>query len=235
MQSLPASSATRAPAASSSRTSHRRALPTASASASATGSSASTARPWNLPHRHVASFVRPAPDRSFPCSSSTRTSVPISPTYGYHHALSRASMQRLVGGTPFCRMLAFRRYVRAKVAELVDARDLGSRGLARGGSSPPFRTGLNLIRRDMANQTAELQVSMEKSGAWARRLTITVPAARVDREKKAAVQRYARQVRLPGFRKGKVPVQLMEKRWGPAIEQEAIEKLIGDAYREAIE
>ncbi|NLG61693.1 MAG: trigger factor [Candidatus Cloacimonetes bacterium] len=87
----------------------------------------------------------------------------------------------------------------------------------------------------MANQTAELQVSMEKSGAWARRLTITVPAARVDREKKAAVQRYARQVRLPGFRKGKVPVQLMEKRWGPAIEQEAIEKLIGDAYREAIE
>lgn len=87
----------------------------------------------------------------------------------------------------------------------------------------------------MANQTAELQVSMEKPGAWARRLTITVPAERVDREKKAAVQRYAKQMRLPGFRKGKVPLQLMEKRWGPAIEQEAIEKLVGDAYREAID
>ncbi len=86
----------------------------------------------------------------------------------------------------------------------------------------------------MANETAELQVSMEKPGAWARRLTITVPAARVERERKAAVQRLAKQVRLPGFRKGKVPVQIMEKRWGPAIEQEAIEKLVGDAYREAI-
>lgn len=86
----------------------------------------------------------------------------------------------------------------------------------------------------MAQDTADLKVTMEKPGAWARRLTITVPADRVEREKKAAVQRLARSVRLPGFRKGKVPTQVMEKRWGPAIEQEAIEKLVGDAYREAI-
>ena len=86
----------------------------------------------------------------------------------------------------------------------------------------------------MAHDTADLKVTMEKPGAWARRLTITVPADRVEREKKAAVQRLARSVRLPGFRKGKVPTQVMEKRWGPAIEQEAIEKLVGDAYREAI-
>ncbi len=86
----------------------------------------------------------------------------------------------------------------------------------------------------MANDTAELKVSMEKPGAWARRLTITVPAERVERERKAAVQRLAKSVRLPGFRKGKVPTQVMEKRWGPAIEQEAIEKLVGEAYQEAI-
>ena len=87
----------------------------------------------------------------------------------------------------------------------------------------------------MANETAELKISMEKPGAWARRLTITVPAARVERERKAAVQRLAKNVRLPGFRKGKVPAHMMEKRWGQAIEQEAIEKLVGDAYREAIQ
>ena len=33
----------------------------------------------------------------------------------------------------------------ARVAELVDAQDLGSCGATRGGSSPPFRTSRSLI------------------------------------------------------------------------------------------
>ena len=86
----------------------------------------------------------------------------------------------------------------------------------------------------MTTETADLKVSMEKPGAWARRLTITVPAARIELEKKTAAQRIAKQARLPGFRKGKVPVQVMEKRFGAAIEQEAVEKAIGAAYREAL-
>jgi trigger factor len=79
------------------------------------------------------------------------------------------------------------------------------------------------------------KVSVEKPAAWARRLTITVPAERIEREKKEAVQRLSRRANLPGFRKGKVPAGVMQKRFGPAIEQEAIEKVIGDAYRQAIE
>jgi trigger factor len=76
---------------------------------------------------------------------------------------------------------------------------------------------------------------MEKPGAWARRLSITVPAARIAAERKEAVSRLARQARLPGFRKGKVPSHVMEKRFGQAIEQETIEKVIGAAYREALD
>jgi trigger factor len=87
----------------------------------------------------------------------------------------------------------------------------------------------------MATGIAELKVNVEKPGAWARRLTITVPAERVAEEKKHAVARLSKQVRLPGFRKGHVPAGIMEKRFGPAIEQEAIEKVIGDAYREALQ
>jgi FKBP-type peptidyl-prolyl cis-trans isomerase (trigger factor) len=79
------------------------------------------------------------------------------------------------------------------------------------------------------------RVSVEKPAAWARRLTITVPADRIAREKKDAVQRLAKRVKLPGFRQGRVPAAVMEKKFGPAIEQEAIEKVIGDAYREALE
>jgi trigger factor len=87
----------------------------------------------------------------------------------------------------------------------------------------------------MATEVVGLKVSMEKPAAWARRLTITVPAEQIAREKKEAVQRLAKRVRLPGFRQGRVPAGVMEKKFGPAIEQEAIEKVIGDAYRQALE
>jgi trigger factor len=87
----------------------------------------------------------------------------------------------------------------------------------------------------MTTDAPELTVSVEKPGAWARRLTITVPADRIAREKKDAVQRLSKRVKLPGFRQGHVPVAVMEKKYGPAIEQEAVEKVIGDAYREALE
>lgn len=87
----------------------------------------------------------------------------------------------------------------------------------------------------MATQAPEITVSMDKPGAWARRLSITVPAARIAAERKDAVNRLAKQARLPGFRKGKVPSQVMEKRFGQAIEQETLEKVIGAAYREALD
>ena len=87
----------------------------------------------------------------------------------------------------------------------------------------------------MATQAPEISVSIDKPGAWARRLSITVPAARIAMERKDAVQRLAKQARLPGFRKGKVPAQVMEKRYGQAIEQETLEKVISAAYREALD
>lgn len=87
----------------------------------------------------------------------------------------------------------------------------------------------------MAVDTADLKVSVEKPAAWSRRLTITVPAERVDRERRSTIQRLSKRVRLPGFRKGKVPDSVMRKRFGPAIEQETLEKVMGEAYREAIQ
>jgi trigger factor len=76
---------------------------------------------------------------------------------------------------------------------------------------------------------------MDKPGAWARRLTITVPAERIATERRDAIQRLSKQARLPGFRKGKVPATVMEKRFGQAIEQETLEKVISSAYREALD
>jgi trigger factor len=87
----------------------------------------------------------------------------------------------------------------------------------------------------MATEAAGLKVSVEKPAAWSRRLTITVPADQIAREKRDAAQRLSKRVKLPGFRQGRVPAGIMEKKFGPAIEQEAIEKVIGAAYRQALE
>jgi trigger factor len=86
----------------------------------------------------------------------------------------------------------------------------------------------------MAVDSSELIIAVEKPSAWGRELTITVPATEVDRERTAAVSRLAKRVKLPGFRKGKVPAGVIQKRYGAAIEQETLEKIIGEAYREAL-
>jgi trigger factor len=99
---------------------------------------------------------------------------------------------------------------------------------------PPFAWNPN-GKKHMATDVAGLKVNVEKPAAWSRRLTITVPADRIAKERKDAAQRLAKKVRLPGFRKGHVPAGLMEKRFGQALEQETIEKVIGDAYKQALE
>lgn len=86
----------------------------------------------------------------------------------------------------------------------------------------------------MSVETEDLKIAMEEPAAWARRLTITVPQERIRKERQTAMTRLAQRVRLPGFRKGKVPAGVLEKRFGAAIEQETVERVIGEAYKEAV-
>ncbi len=82
---------------------------------------------------------------------------------------------------------------------------------------------------------SELQVTVESPGSWARKLSIRVPADRLEKEKQDATRRLAQKVRLPGFRKGKVPAHVLEKKFGGAVEQEMLERVLNSAYREAIQ
>jgi trigger factor len=81
----------------------------------------------------------------------------------------------------------------------------------------------------------DLQVTVETPGGWARKLSIRVPAERLEKEKQDAARRLAQKVRLPGFRKGKVPAHVLEKKFGGAVEQEMLERVMNSAYREAIQ
>ena len=68
-----------------------------------------------------------------------------------------------------------------------------------------------------------------------RRLQISVPPETVAEYEDKAARKYASQARLPGFRPGKAPPSMVRKRFAEQIRQDAIELVVNEAFKEAIE
>ncbi|KZN65665.1 trigger factor [Pseudoalteromonas luteoviolacea CPMOR-1] len=79
-----------------------------------------------------------------------------------------------------------------------------------------------------------MQVSVETTQGLERRLTITVPAENVETEVKKRLQQLSKTQRIDGFRPGKVPVSVINKRYGAAVRQEVAGDLMQRNYIEAI-
>lgn len=78
-------------------------------------------------------------------------------------------------------------------------------------------------------------VKIEDVGPAKKRLTITVPADVVSERIGVSIDTLAAQTALPGFRKGRAPKALLERRFGSALREETRNQLIADAYSQAIE
>jgi trigger factor len=66
-------------------------------------------------------------------------------------------------------------------------------------------------------------------------LDVTVPAAEVDATFKQVRKQFCNEARIPGFRSGKAPAEMIRKRYGPQILDEAKQVLVREALREAIQ
>ncbi len=70
-----------------------------------------------------------------------------------------------------------------------------------------------------------------------KRLRIEIPSDLIEREIKNSLEKLRHTVKIPGFRPGKAPVNLIEKRFGKQVEAEVLEKVVpehlGNAIREA--
>jgi trigger factor len=80
-----------------------------------------------------------------------------------------------------------------------------------------------------------ITITPTETAGVSRRLQITVPADTVASYEDQAARKYATQIRLPGFRPGKAPPSMVRKKFPEAVRQEAIELVINEAFREAIE
>ena len=124
----------------------------------------------------------------------------------------------------------------ADVAELVDALDLGSSDENRGGSSPFVRTSAAPPGRSPQQRVAldKMQVTETSADGLKRELTIVIPAAELEEKVTSRLQQLGRSIRLPGFRPGKVPQQLLRQRYGNAVRGEVLEGTLQDSSAEAM-
>lgn len=79
-----------------------------------------------------------------------------------------------------------------------------------------------------------MHVSVETTSTLGRRLKVAVPADQVEKEFNARLQRLSKQVKLPGFRPGKVPLKMVEAQYGGRLMDEVAGELIQTTLHEAI-
>ncbi|MBI4531809.1 MAG: trigger factor [Candidatus Latescibacteria bacterium] len=79
-----------------------------------------------------------------------------------------------------------------------------------------------------------VNVHVEKLGTCLLELHIEVPAETVDAEIEKSFRLYQKTLQLPGFRKGRAPMNLVKARFGRVIEAEAIDGVVKEAYMEAM-
>src|SRR3982750_437032 len=73
--------------------------------------------------------------------------------------------------------------------------------------------------------------------ARGRRVSMSLPAQQIEREVDERLRKLARNMKMPGFRPGKVPLKLVAQTYGPQVRSEvlsdAVQKAFSDAVKEA--
>jgi trigger factor len=79
-----------------------------------------------------------------------------------------------------------------------------------------------------------LKSEIKSSDGLIREIEVEIPAEKVDAAFAELYQKYRKEVKIKGFRPGKVPLSLVRSRFGEAIKSEVLQDLIGESYPEVI-
>jgi trigger factor len=82
-----------------------------------------------------------------------------------------------------------------------------------------------------------MPANVENLGTLERRVSMSVPVQEIEKQVDARLKQLARNVKMPGFRPGKVPMKLVAQTYGPQVRNEvlgdAVQKSFSDAVKEA--
>jgi trigger factor len=79
-----------------------------------------------------------------------------------------------------------------------------------------------------------MKIQVEAVSPVEKKVTVEIDAEQVAKEVERAYVGLGRRVRLPGFRPGKVPRNVLVKNFRGEVEREVVEKLVNDSFAEAI-
>ena len=80
-----------------------------------------------------------------------------------------------------------------------------------------------------------MNVQIDNLSDTRKALTVTLDKGEVDAEYQTVIGQISQQVSLPGFRPGKAPLALVQKRFGKEIKEEFKGRVVSKAYREGLE
>ncbi|KMQ51274.1 Cell division trigger factor [Chitinispirillum alkaliphilum] len=78
-----------------------------------------------------------------------------------------------------------------------------------------------------------MKTTVSEPESWKRVVDIEVPAEEMLQEYDKKLQKTKREIKMPGFRPGKVPLTLIKQRFGDAIKAELVDEMVQKSYRDA--
>tara|TARA_R110002049_G_scaffold252263_1_gene426771 strand:- start:74502 stop:75791 length:1290 start_codon:yes stop_codon:yes gene_type:complete len=79
-----------------------------------------------------------------------------------------------------------------------------------------------------------MQVSVEETSELGRKITITIPTDKVEKEVNQRLNSLKGRVKIDGFRPGKVPMNVVRQRYGTQVNQEVMADEMQASYRDAV-
>lgn len=79
-----------------------------------------------------------------------------------------------------------------------------------------------------------MHISVETTAGLERRMTVEVPAERINQEVKTRLKSIASKARLDGFRPGKVPFAVVEQRFAGKVRAEVLGDMVRSSFHEAV-
>lgn len=79
-----------------------------------------------------------------------------------------------------------------------------------------------------------MQIKVESLSKVKKKINFEIPAERVSSEIEKVYAEIGKRASIKGFRKGKVPMSLIEKHYGDVMEQDVVKNLVNDTYFKAL-
>src|SRR5690349_10370293 len=76
--------------------------------------------------------------------------------------------------------------------------------------------------------------NVENLGALERRVSMTLPLSDIEQQVDQKLKQLARNVRMPGFRPGKVPMKLVAQTYGPQVRSEVLSESVQKSFNDAV-